>query len=355
MCGCEHSDSYNFEWSPPEETTSQWSAEKFRSLLELIRKLDCGALTIDEIESRLEWWWRGENRVLRKAMESNHRNQCERGRDYLINAVTGQTIPNRCKSWRDCQYCAWLYGRAVERLFGQVKRLRAFVVFTMSPEYGAPFKRDNLAKQAVAMRRLKERLFRRFGRRLSMLWTREHNTKSGGPGRLHLNVLWDENWVEQSWLSSIAEECGFGAIVYISRIRDDGLIVAGDGKGKRVARYTTKCLKYASKDLSSQTDWPKGTRRWGASRYARMQMTRPARNPDWFFSLEEMPRGFLPGDFGRYRRMRPDEMRARGIECICANFVACKCGAWQHAGYLRLPLSHAECLERDRAAPTDTA
>lgn len=97
---------------------------------------------------------------------------------------------------------------------------------------------------------LAERLCRKFGRRSSIVWTREHNTKAGGPGRLHLNVLWDENWVDQEWLSEAAEACGFGNVVHISRVRDtDGLIVAGEGRGQRIARYATKCLKYASKDL----------------------------------------------------------------------------------------------------------
>jgi hypothetical protein len=50
---------------------------------------------------------------------------------------------------------------------------------------------------------------------------------------------------------------------------------SGQGQGLSAESYATKCLSYASKDLSSQADWPKGMRRWGASRAARAQMRRP--------------------------------------------------------------------------------
>lgn len=123
-----------------------------------------------------------------------------------------------------------------------------------------------------------------------MVWTREHNTKNAGPGRLHLNVLWDEDWVDQAWLSETAAACGFGEVVDISRIGP-----GGRHRGQQVERYATKCLRYATKDLSSQVDWPKGTRRWGASRAARSQMKRPDRNPDWFFSLDDPTARFLAG------------------------------------------------------------
>jgi hypothetical protein len=216
-------------------------------------------------------------------MERVHRTRCQRGRGHLINGVTREVIPARCKSWRDCAYCAWIYGRAVERLFRQVKQLCAFVVFTMPPEFGDWRKKEHISAQAVAMRRLRERLFRRFARRFAMVWTREHNTHGEGAGRLHLNLLWDKYWVEQEWLSKTAEACGFGRIVHISRVTESR-IASGEGKGRSVDRYATKCLRYASKELSSQSDWPKGTRRWDASREARAQMQRQERNPDWYWS-----------------------------------------------------------------------
>ena len=275
--------------------------------------------------------------------------------------MTSEQIRARCKSWRECEYCAWVYGRAVERLFGQVKRLCAFVVFTMPAELGDWRNKAHISAQAIAVRRLRERLFRRYARRFAMVWTREHNTHGEGPGRLHLNLLWDKDWVDQRWLSKTAEECCFGRIVYISRVTQEGRLASGEGKGRRVDGYATKCLRYTSKELSSQSDWPKGTRRWGASRAARTQMRRPERNPDWYFSLDEEPKGFLPCDFGRYRSLTPDEMRARGIPCVCANWIACCCGAWKDAGMPRgrgKPVNHAlqELLDRasaDRAPPAN--
>jgi hypothetical protein len=134
-----------------------------------------------------------------------------------------------------------------------------------------------------------------------MLWSREHNTKGAGSGRLHLNVLWGENWIDQKELSAIAAECGFGPVVSISRV--------GPGsryQGQRVEGYATKCLKYATKDLGSQADWPKGTRRWGASKSARAQMKRPDKNPDWFWSPVAPPS--LPLEAAQFEYwLLPDE------------------------------------------------
>jgi len=284
MCGCAHSESYNFDWNPSGEVAERWSDRAFYSLRQFIARLDCRSLSLDEIEARLEWWWRGEDRELRKAMENIHRARCERGRGVLVSRVTGEVIKARCKSWRDCQYCAWVYGCEIEKLFKQVQGLRAFVVFTMPPEFGDWSNREHIARQARAMRRLAERLNRMFGHRFSMVWSREHNTKGEGRGRLHLNVLWDKDWVDQAWLAETAAACGFGEVVDISRIGS-----GGRHRGQRVERYATKCLRYATKDLSGQTDWPKGTRRWGASREARAQMKRPEKQPDWYWSPVEPP------------------------------------------------------------------
>jgi hypothetical protein len=212
-------------------------------------------------------------------MGKHHACACERGRGFLVNLMTGEVIRARCKSWRECAYCAWVYGRSVQKRMSRLRGLRAFVVFTMPPDLGDWTNRDHIGAQARAMRRLAERLFRRFRRRFAMAWTREHNTHGAGPGRLHLNVLWDEDWVDRQWLSEIAAGCGFGSIVHISRLNAGTLPDA--------TSYATKCLLYATKDLSSQCDWPKGTRRHGASRKAREQMGRPERNPDWYWSPVE--------------------------------------------------------------------
>jgi hypothetical protein len=273
-------------------------------------------MSVEGIEARLDWWWRGENRSVRKAMENVHRTRCERGHGSLVNILTNQVVSARCKSWRECGYCAWVYGVSVERLFKPLKRLRAFVVFTMPSELGDWSNKSHIAEQAKAMRRLNERLFRRFGHRFLLLWMREHNTKTKGLGRLHLNVLWDEDWVEQSWLSETASACGFGDVVYISRI---------GARAETTRHYATKCLRYASKDLSDQTDWPKGTRRWGASRNARGPMKRPEKNPGWYWSPVEPPT--LP--------LTPVQVLIRVGErppyqheplCVCRT-TFCKCGA----------------------------
>jgi hypothetical protein len=279
-CGCLHSESYNFDWEPPDELIEHWSDSATASLLHFLSHLP-GDLAADEIELRLEWWWRGENRRLRSAMESNHRRVCERGRGVLVNRVTGEVIRARCKSWRECDYCAWVYGCQVERLLNQVKGLRAFVVFTMPPERGDWSNKDHIAAQARAIHRLRERLYRKFGqRRFSMVWTREHNTHFEGSGRLHLNVAWDIDWLDQQELSQMADACGFGRVVNIQRIGRDA---------SSTARYATKCLRYASKELRKHADWPRGTRRWSASRAARSQMQSPARNPDWYWSPVDPP------------------------------------------------------------------
>jgi hypothetical protein len=315
-CGCRHSESYDFDWEPTGDVSERWSERALASLLQFLTRLDCTSLAVEDIETRLDWWWRGENRSLRKAMEKVHRTRCERGRGFLVNVLTNQVIPARCKSWRECAYCAWVYGVSVQRLFKQVQRLRAFVVFTMPPELGDWSNKAHIAEQAKAMRRLSERLFRRFGHRFSMLWTREHNTKQQGPGRLHLNVLWDEDWVEQAWLSGTASACGFGEVVHISRI---------GARVETTRHYATKCLRYASKDLSNQSDWPKGVRRWGASRAARAQMKRPDKNPAWYWSLSVPPDLPLaePNIVIRLNERPPYQLVPL---CICRS-TFCRCGA----------------------------
>jgi hypothetical protein len=296
-------------------------------MLSFISRLDPD-LSAEALADQLLHWWQGENRALRRKMERAHERVCSRGKGVLINRVTGESIRARCKSWRECSYCAWLYGLSVQRLFDQVKRLRAFVVFTMPPESGDWSKRESLVAQAQAKRRLEERLTRRFSRRFASCWTREHNTSGHGSGRLHLNVIWDEDWVDQEWLSETARACGFGRIVDISRIGERGrhAVRSGAGRGQLVSRYATKALRYSTKDLSSQTDWPKGTRRWGASRTARAQMKRPEKNPDWYFSLQgEVPSSFLPFDVNRYKAERSPLCLCLGPICFVARrSAACR-------------------------------
>jgi hypothetical protein len=89
---------------------------------------------------------------------------------------------------------------------------------------------------------------------------REHNTHRVGAGRLHLNVVWDEPWVDQRWLSEQAQASGFGPIVHTSHVGGTRLR-QGDGSGQAVHRYALKALRYTTKDAGSQTAWPRSTRR----------------------------------------------------------------------------------------------
>jgi hypothetical protein len=291
----------DFDWSPTGELLDSWSETATAGLLAFIARLDFGSLSQEEIESRLDWWWRGEDRNLRRAMERVHSRQCERGRGFLFDRATGKKFNARCKSWRECSYCAWVYGCSVQRLWEQVRGLRALVVFTMPPEQGDWSNKEHLAAQARAMRRLAERLNRKFGHRFAMLWAREHNTHGDGAGRLHLNLLWDEYWVDQAWLSETAAACGFGEVVHISRVGKNGQASGSDGRPASATPYALKSLRYASKDIGSQTDWPKFTRRWGASRAARVQMKRPDKNPDWYWSPIDPPRVPVGFDSGAIR------------------------------------------------------
>ncbi len=258
-------------------------------------------------------------------MEKVHRTRCERGRGVLVNQLTGQVIAARCKSWRECKYCAWVYGRAVQKRWEQLKGVRALVVFTMPPDRGDWNKRENLLAQSAAKRRLEERLFRKFGHRFALAWAREHNTHGSGTGRLHLNVLWDEDWVDQAWLADAAEACGFGRVVNISRVGAGARLRNGHGRGESVHRYALKALRYATKDTTSQSDWPKGARRWGASRKARAQMQRPDKNPDWYWSPVAPPALPLP-DPQLVIRMADAPPHERAPGCICRT-TFCRCGA----------------------------
>jgi len=356
-CGCEHDALYEFEFSGLDVDDP---AAFLQRLAQFTARLPLPELSAREIEARLEWWWRGENRALRKAMESIHRTRCERGRGVLINRITGEVTRARCKSWRDCEYCAWVYGHAVQKLWEQLKCVRAFVVFTMPPERGDWSKRENIRAQALAKRRLEERLFRKFGHRFALAWAREHNTHGSGTGRLHLNVLWDENWVDQAWLSETAQACGFGRIANISRVGTGARLRDGEGRGKPVHRYALKALRYATKDAASQADRPKGTRRWGASRAARAQMKRPDRNPDWYWSPDASPANFMPFDVNRYKPARADGClcclcNGRGSHAGGLGCFACVCGAWSMAGSPRERLSRAELAVRARSSPDPPA
>jgi len=74
--GCPHSECYDFDWEPTGEVAERWSECGFASLIQFLSQLDCRSLSVEEIETRLEWRWRGDNRTLRRAMASIHRTRC---------------------------------------------------------------------------------------------------------------------------------------------------------------------------------------------------------------------------------------------------------------------------------------
>ena len=113
------------------------------------------------------------------------------------------TIRRHAADWRRCASCARSYGIALSRRWSQVQGLRAFVVVTMPAEGGDWRIEENRRAMMRAWRRLYERLCRRFDRRPKLMHFKEH---AGAGGRLHLNVLWDWEWIDQGELSLMAAD-----------------------------------------------------------------------------------------------------------------------------------------------------
>jgi hypothetical protein len=154
---------------------------------------------------------------------------------------------------------------------------------------------ENRHAMMRAWRRLYERLCRRFGRRPKLMHFKEH---AGDRGRLHLNVLWDFEYLDQGELSQLATECGFGPICHISRIGRRAVELTKGRAGSSAAIHYAKktgfrVTAYARK-TGSQTaagdDWPNRVRRWSASRAASMEMGPRNHNPDWYWSRVEPPK-----------------------------------------------------------------
>ncbi len=119
---------------------------------------------------------------------------------------------------------------------------------------------------------------------------------AGAGGRLHLNILWDWEWIDQGELSQMAAACGFGPVCHISRVGRGVEVVAGRAGSSAAVRYSTKSgfrvVAYARK-TGSQTaagdDWPKRVRRWSASRSASADMGPKQRNSEWHWTAVEPP------------------------------------------------------------------
>ena len=206
------------------------------------------------------------NRAAASALVRNiHRRYCQRGRGLLAQRSTGIYYPAPCRDWRRCAHCARAYGLALSKRWSRVSGLRAFVVLTMPPGVRERWReKAAVAQMMVAWRRLYERLCRRFGWRAKLMHFKEHAGHSGG---LHMNVLWDWGYIEQSELSRLAAECGFGPICHISSTlasrRHD--LMRGRAGSSPAIRYAAKegfrvrayARKTGSETAASGDDWPR--------------------------------------------------------------------------------------------------
>lgn len=236
---------------------------------------------------------RGANHETRHAARAVVRKiHCERGHGFLAQRSTGRHYPAPCRDWRACAVCARSYGAALAARWSKVTGLRAFVVLTMPAELGDWRSPENRRAMMRAWRRLYERLCRRFGRRPKAMHFKEH---AGAGGRLHMNVLWDWEWLDQSELSILAAACGFGPVCHISRVGRAVELAAGRPGSSAAVRYSTKAgfrvVAYARKTggrtAGAGDDWPKRVRRWSASRAASREMGPRAHNPDWYWTATE--------------------------------------------------------------------
>ncbi len=225
-----------------------------------------------------------------------HRSYCERGSGWIASRSTGVRYPAPCRDWRQCQHCARLYGLALSSRWSRVQGLRAFVVLTMPAELGNWQLEENRRAMMRAWRKLYERLCRRFDRRPRLMHFKEH---AGPRGRLHLNLLWDWDWLDQAELSELAAACGFGPICHISRVGRGGRgveLAQGCPGSSAAVRYSSKTgfrvVAYARKtggQTAAGDDWPKRVRRWSASRAASREMGPRPHDPDWYWSAIEPP------------------------------------------------------------------
>lgn len=234
---------------------------------------------------------RGERAAASALIRDIHRRYCERGRGYITQRSTGFSYPAPCRDWRRCAHCARTYGQALSKRWSKVHDLTAFVVLTMPPGLRERW-RDKAAigEMMKAWRRLYERLCRHFGRRPKLMHFKEHAGESGG---LHMNILWDWPYIEQSELSRLAEECGFGPICHISAIgqRARELIRGRVGSAPAISyaakegfRVRAYARKTGGQTGASGDDWPRSTRRWSASRAAAREMGAREPNPDWYWT-----------------------------------------------------------------------
>ena len=247
---------------------------------------------------RVEEAERGSNHETRRCAWAAARKRCARGRGFLqCRSDPSKYYLAPCRSWRDCTLCARAYGALLAAPWSKVTGLYAFVVLTMPAELGDWRRKENLLAMMRAWCRPYERLCRRFKRRPKAMHFKEH---AGASGRLHLNVLWDWQWIDQAELSELAAESGFGPICHISRIGRRGHAELSTGRpgSSAAAHYSAKTgfriVAYARKTAAhggmGGDDWARNVRRWSASRAASRETGPRPRNPDWYWSpIEPRP------------------------------------------------------------------
>jgi len=256
---------------------------------------------IERLESERD---RAERRAAWSATRTvNKREHCARGRGFLANHQTREFYPAPCRQWRECEACARAYGAALAARWSRVTGLRAFIVLTMPPGIRERWQdKDAIAEMMRAWHRLYKRICRRLKRgelsrrasgRPKLMHFKEHAGEHGG---LHLNIVWDVEWIEQHELSRLAEASGFGKICHVSRIgREPIELMSGRAGCSPSVRYAGKQAKFRvvayARKTGSQTgsgdDWPRHTRRWSAARAASREMRAREANPDWYWSSTE--------------------------------------------------------------------
>ena len=254
---------------------------------------------VERLESERD---RAERRAAWSAVRTaNNREHCVRGRGFLANRSTREFYPAPCRQWRECEVCARAYGAALAARWSRVTGLRAFIVLTMPPGVRERWQeKDAIAEMMRAWRRLYERICRRQKRgelsrqgsgRPKLMHFKEH-AGAQHPG-LHLNVIWDIEWIDQGELACLAAACGFGVVCHISRIGRNRIeLMNGRAGSAPSVRYSIKqgfrVVAYARKNggqtASAGDDWPRHTRRWSATRAASREMGKRESNPNWYWS-----------------------------------------------------------------------
>jgi len=271
------------------------------------------------------------NRETRRAAWSAVR--CDRGRGFLVNRSSGSYYRAPCRSWRECAVCARAYGLALASRWNRVTGLRAVAFLTAAADKGEWRSAENRRAMMEGWRKLRQKLNRRIlrghlvarngecsvgaGGASSTAPTPSPNTSPNSPtatassgvtaplkfmffkehastgGRLHLNILWNIEFVEQDELCVLAESCGLGYVAHVSRI--GGQVLRGRAGSSAAVHYSVKqgfrvrayARKTGSRTAAAGDDWPRRTRRWGASRSASREMGPRFRNVDWYWSAIE--------------------------------------------------------------------